>query len=223
MKNIFVSLLVLLILCSCDRESIKISGKISGIDNANIELSLKTKGGDEKVLLDEIKTEAGTFDAYLENEKPPFKLTVIIDSLRQVDFWVFKYGKFNFELDANELDIKINDSFENSELKRVNKTYDNMYLKPLKEQIDWVAKYNELEHNEADQEKLERYKKQIKKAYKLRRKSILKTVRKAPQNPIAMALFFDEFENLTSWQKKECLKLVQKYYSDAGVSWQLKH
>ena len=212
---------------SCNRESIRISGELKGFEDSKVDLRFETKAGFDKLIAADLKVEDGEFEVYIENEKPPFKLTVVIDSLRQIDFWVFKYGKLCFELDASNLsEVKIHDCFENTELARVNKTYNKMYLKPLRKEIDWVTSFESVEHenvDEADEAKLERYKAQIKNAYRLRKKSILKTIRKAPQNPISMALFFDGFESLTKWQKKECLKLAQKYYSDTGMNWQLKH
>jgi hypothetical protein len=225
MRNVLIVILFSLLLSACNKESVRITGKLRGIENAKAELRLRTIAGKEKNILSDINIEDEEFDAFLENIKPPFKMTFVIDNAKEYNIWVFCYGKFSFELNSLNV-VRINDSFENDELIRVNETYDKMYLKPLKEQIDWVANYESAEHdviNEADEEKLERYKIQIKKAYRLRKKSILKTVRKAPQNPIAMALFYDEFKSLTKWQKEECFKLSQKYYSDTGMNWQLKH
>ncbi len=225
MKNCIIILIIALGLISCNSETITIVGDVNGFMNSEIKLLLKSKNGNLKVLKSDIEIANGKFKTIIKDDKPPFKITMLIDDKKGIDFWIFKYGNFDFELnDADELII--NNSFENNELKRVNETYNKMYLKPLKEQMDWVANYASTEHeetNEADEEMLERYKSLVKKAYHLRKKSILKTIRKAPQNPISMSLFFDEYETLTKWQRKECLKLAQKYYSDTGMNWQLKH
>lgn len=226
-KYYFIVLALFILITSCNREVVVIKGKLIGYNNSSVRLKLNTKAGYDKAIASNLKIEDELIEAYIENEKPPFKLTLVIDNEQEVDFWIFKYGKFNLELSADNLDdFKINDSFENSELARVKDTYSKMYLKPIRKQMDWVVRYESEEHenvDEADEAKLERYKVQIKKAYSLKKKSILKTIRKAPQNPISMALFFDEFERLTKWQKKECCKLAQKYYSDTGMNWQLKH
>ncbi len=227
MKKIYFIISLIFMLSSCNKEVVIVNGKLKGYKASMVELKLKTITGDEKVISTNIEVDEEKFHVDLSDIKPPYKLTFVLSDKKDVSYWVFRYGKFNFELNTENIaDFKIYDSFENDELIRVNETYNKMYLKPLKEQIDWVANYESAEHdviNEADEEKLERYKIQIKKAYRLRKKSILKTVRKAPQNPIAMALFFDEFKSLTKWQKEECFKLSQKYYSDTGMNWQLKH
>ncbi|MDQ2177167.1 hypothetical protein [Marinifilum sp. D714] len=228
MKKRYIAILIIgFIMSSCNKEVVTIDGKLIGYENSSVELKLKTMNDNEKVISTDIKVKEENFSFEINEIKPPYKLTLVLEDKREVNYWVFKYGKFSFNLNSKNLsDLKINDSFENSELARVNETYNKMYLRPLKEQMDWVANYEATEHeaiNEADKAKLKRYKDQVKKAYRLRKKSILKTIRKAPQNPISMALFFDEFETLTSWQKKECLKLAQKYYSDCGINWQLKN
>ena len=79
------------------------------------------------------------------------------------------------------------------------------------------------ELSDEDEDRLYQYRAEIKKAYKHHKKSVLSTFRKNPQNRIAMALLFDEYERLTSWQKEEYLKNAQKYFSDSGLNWQLKN
>lgn len=34
---------------------------------------------------------------------------------------------------------------------------------------------------------------------------------------------YEEFDNLTSWQKEEALKYMAKYFSDTGLNWQMKN
>lgn len=224
MKNFIVLIIVIVSLCSCDKEYVRITGKLNGFESSKVELSLRSKEGIKKVLLTDINVNDGKFIAILNQVKPPLKLTLVIDKEKEVDFWIFKYGTLNFELDSNNMfSLRLDDSSENAELTRVRETYDEMYLDPLRTQIDWVSTYENQELTKLDEDKLEKYKEQIDKAYRLRKKSILKTIRKNPQNPIAMALFYDEFNSLTSWQKEECLKISQKYYSDTEMNWQLRN
>ena len=48
-------------------------------------------------------------------------------------------------------------------------------------------------------------------------------VRKNKQNPVAIALMCQEYERLTTYQKKECLKYLGESFSDTGLNWQMKH
>jgi hypothetical protein len=155
--------------------------------------------------------------------KPPFKMALIIDGEEKYDLWVFRYGSFDFEITENG-NLLVNGSKENTEYDRITKSYQKMYFGPLKEKMEWVKSHEKIEDLNQDEEfTLFDYKKEIKKAYKLRKKSVLSTYRKNPQNRIAMALLFDEYERLTTWQKEECLKTAQKYYSDCGINWQLRN
>jgi hypothetical protein len=38
-----------------------------------------------------------------------------------------------------------------------------------------------------------------------------------------MGVMFDEFDNLTKWQKEEAQKYMSKYFSDTGLNWQMKN
>ena len=176
-------------LFSCNKESIKITGSLKGSNASEVELKLKSRRGNENIILTDLAVEDGEFDAYLENVKPPCKMTLVIDGEKEYDFWIFRYGKFDFEIDENEVLI-VNNSIENSEYDRIQKNYHKMYLVKLQEKEKWVQTH-EIEENltEEDEAKLFEYRKEIKKAYKLRKKSILSTFRKNPQNPIAMAFY----------------------------------
>ncbi len=224
MRNIVVLAIMLLGLVSCNEESVKITGEIKGFEGTEMSLYLKSKAGAKEMVLENVEVDKGEFKIAFDGMKPPLKLTLDMGNDKTVDFWVFKYGKMSVEFDASDLsDLTIKNSFENDELKRINDTYDKMYLTPLKEDIKWIKENQLLDLKEADQEKLAIKEAKVEKAKQLRRKAILSTVRKSPKNPIAMALFFDEFETLTSWQKEECNKTSQKYYSDTKMNWQLKN
>jgi hypothetical protein len=220
------NLLLLVVVCcffSCNKESIRISGKIEGVGDSKIELKLNTKSEKSKTILSDVQLKDGAFDAFIENVKPPFKMTLVVDAEKEYDIWIFRYGKFNFEIDKKELVI-VNNSFENTEYDRILRKYQKAYMDSLADKISWVQTHKSEENLcEEDEGKLFKYRKEIKKAVTLRKKSILSTYRNEPQNPIAMALIFDEFENLTSWQKEECLKNASKYFSDCAVNWQLKN
>jgi hypothetical protein len=218
-----IVILVALFCSSCNKESVQLSGKIAGEGDSKVELRLNSINDKTKTVLADMQLKGEEFSAYLENVKPPFKLTMVLDSVKQYNFWVFRYGKFDIEIDKNG-SVNVNNSMEYSEYDRICKNYSKMYLTKIAEVEKWV-KTKELEENlcDEDKERLFNFRKEIKKAYKLRKKSILSTFRKNPQNRIAMALLFDEYERLTTWQKEECLKNAQKYFSDCGINWQLRN
>ena len=214
---------IVIFLSSCNQESLKLSCQIKGFESSVAELKLKSQSGNELILLSNIEIDKEGFTAYLENVKPPCKISLNIDGDKEYSFWVFRYGKFDFQIDENET-LEVYNSMENTEYDRILKSYEKMYFGPLKEKIEWVKENGQNEELSQDEEfVLFDYKNEIKKAYKLRKKSVLSTFRKNSQNRIAVALLFDEYQRLTSWQKEECLKNAQKYYSDCGINWQLKN
>lgn len=109
----------------------------------------------------------------------------------------------------------------------MNENLNKMYIEPIKEKELEAVKLKELEKleklSDADAIYLSKIKKDIKMAYRLRKKSILKTVRKHAQNPVAVALMCQEYDRLTSHQKKECLKYLNRTFSDTGLNWQMKN
>lgn len=223
LNRIFFVVIATLLLTSCNKEVVSVKGKISGIEDSKVELVLKGINGKEKVLAADLPLNNVEFKVRVEQQKPPFKLTVKINEEKEVDCWVFRYGDFDFEIDEKGT-LKVNNSLENSEFDRISKNYTKMYFAKVDVKEQWVRENEVKESLSAeDEEKLFQFRKDIKKAYKLRKKSVLSTFRQNPQNRIAMALLVDEFEHLTSWQKKECLKTAQKYYSDCGINWQLKN
>ena len=210
-------------LCSCNKESVKLSVQMKGMESSVAELQLKSQNGKEQILQSKIDIDEEGFDTYLDNVKPPCKLTLLVDGKKKCSFWLFRYGKFQVQIDEND-SVEVCDCMENTEYTRIANGYEKMYLAPLKEKIEWVKKHEQTDQLSQDEEFiLFDYRTEIGKAYKLRKKSVLSTFRKNPKNRIAIALMFDEYERLTSWQKEECLKTAQKYYSDCGINWQLRN
>lgn len=223
MRRIYLILSLSLLLFSCKQESIKLSVQMKGMESSVAELKLKSKKGHEQSLQSDIEIDEEGFDAFLENVKPPCKISLIIDGEKEYQFWLFRYGKYDLQIDENE-SVTVYNSMENTEYDRITKNYQKMYFDPVKEKMAWVEKNEQNENLSEDEEYiLADYQKEIRKAYKLNKKSVLSTFRKNPQNRIAIALMFDEYERLTSWQKEECQKTAQKYYSDCGINWQLRN
>ena len=210
-------------LYSCNKESVKLSVQLNRMESSVAELKLISKNGQEQIIQSSIEIEDDGFDTYLDNVKPPCKISMVIDGEKEYQFWLFRYGKYHVQINKND-SVEICDCMENAEYDRIINGYYKMYLAPLEAEIKWVKEKEQHEKLSQDEEfMLFDYKKEISKAYRLRKKSVLSTFRKNPQNRIAIALLFDEYERLTSWQKEECLKTAQKYYSDCGINWQLRN
>lgn len=213
-----------LMLFSCNKEKVYIHGSTIGKDNQLVQLVLKSANGKERLVKSDVELDDNQFETDLEGLKPPFKLTVRLKNDNEIDFWIFRYGSFDVALDSEKDEVKFNKSFENCEYNRIQANYKKMYFLSLEDKIDWIKAHEGRKDLNTDEEfQLYEYQDELKKAIKLRKKSVLSTFRKSPQNRIAMALLFDEYERLTSWQKKECSKSVQKYFSDCGINWQLRN
>jgi hypothetical protein len=197
--------------------------QLKGMESSVAELKLRSQKGKEQSLQSDIEIGKEGFEIRLDNVKPPCKISLVIDGEKEYQFWLFRYGNFHVQINDEE-SVEVYDSMENSEYDRISKGYHRMYLEPLEEKIKWVKETVEKDKLSDDDEViLFSYRNEIDKALKLRKKSVLSTFRKNPQNRIAIALMFDEYERLTSWQKEECLKTAQKYYSDCGINWQLRN
>ena len=225
MKKIILFIIVAINLVSCNKEKIEIKGDFKNETGEYVCFKLKGVSQEEKIVKDSVKVEDQQFSCWINNCKPPFKICLSTQEGKEYFFWIFKYGEIKVSLDENALvPVQVIGDFENKERKRILENYEKMYISPLHEEVRW---YNEIvakeEHSSQEMFELGEIKKKIKKAKKLRKKSILSTFRKNPKHLVAMALVYDEFDHLTSWQQNECMKNAKKYYSDCGIFWQLKH
>lgn len=231
MKNVIILLIVVCGLLSCNKESIKIKGNIKGVSGSNTQLIVKMKSGtsNKEHILDTIDFVQGEFEFYNKGIKPPVKLTFVTADSCEFDVWLGEYGTKTVEgICQPKLECKVLGSFFCDELERVSATYNKMYLEPIKDKITDLQVFNlSIENGEELTENEQKLKCELEKALKtakrLRKKSILKTVRKNPSNAVSMGLMYEEFDNLTSWQKEEALKYMAKYFSDTGLNWQMKN
>jgi hypothetical protein len=216
----YLFIIAIIFLASCKKTSIKIEGEVFGLKSSTLDVVYKGTNG-RVTKLGTAKIDGSYVKFSSDKVKPPVKLSFIGEE--EYSFWLFRYGSVNVEINKGRI-VVVNNSMENSEYDRIRKNYHKMYFNQIAEKEQWVKENETLESlSEEEEEMLFNCRKDIKKAYKLRKKSILSTFRKNPQNRIAMALLFDEYERLTSWQKEECLKTAQKYYSDCGINWQLRN
>ncbi|MDE5423894.1 DUF4369 domain-containing protein [Ancylomarina sp. DW003] len=230
MRNIIISLTLVLGLSSCSTEAIKLKGEFKNFTNSDSYMVVKIKSRTllKEQILDTIDLSDGKFEFYSKAIKPPVKLTFMFPDSAEFEVWVGEYGTKTLEVKNESLfNVKVVGSFFCDELQRMNKNLYKMYIDPIKEKEVEVARLEKLanleELSEEDDMSLYSLKKDIKMAYRLRKKSILKTVRKHAQNPVAVALMCQEYDRLTSHQKKECLKYLNRTFSDTGLNWQMKN
>lgn len=231
MKNIgYLLLLSLFLLSSCDKEVIRLKGYYEDVANTDSYLVVKIQShtGDKEQIIDTVTVRKGEFEFNSRLIKPPVKLTFLSDDSSEFEVWIGEYGTKNLEIKRGaKYEAKIIGSFFCDELQRMNKNLDKMYIEPIKEKELKAADLGMLAENEKLSEEDEIYlaelKKAIKMAYRLRKKSILTTVRKNKQSPVAVALMCQEYERLTSHQKKECLKYLSRTFGDTGLNWQMKN
>lgn len=221
-------MVLMFFMTSCDKEVIKIKGKIDSLGNSQLIFKMDGVSGMDCKIINSITCENGEFNFKLKNIKPPVKFTIYVNDSLESDIWVGEYGVTTIEGKYGSI-FKCNvvGSFFCNELQRMNENLNKMYIEPIKEKELEAIKLKELEKleklSDADAIYLSKIKKDIKMAYRLRKKSILKTVRKHAQNPVAVALMCQEYDRLTSHQKKECLKYLNRTFSDTGLNWQMKN
>lgn len=223
-------LIISVLLISCNKEIIMLKGEFKNLTNLESHIVVKVKSQSQlkEQILDTIELNEGKFEFYSNTIKPPMKLTFMLADSTEFEAWVGEYGTKTLEVKKDSLrDVKVIGSFFCDELQRMNTNLNKMYVQSVEWKEDQVFKLEELAKLEdlSDEDDMRIYalRKDIKKAYLCRKKSILKTVRKAPQNPVAVALMCQEYERLTSRQKQECLKYLSRSFSDTGLNWQMKH
>lgn len=228
-RIISLLLMLLILLTACNKEAIKLEGELKSSSEQFLIVKMKSLSGKKERILDTIDVNNGKFKFKTSIVKPPVKFTFSTADSCEFDFWIGEYGNKLVTINPKgDCKAKVTGSFFNDELNRVQDTYNKMYINPIESKLAFLDKLNKDIDNgitlNPGQEALKlELEQESKKAYRLRKKSILKTIRKAPQNPISMALFYDEFEALTSWQKEEAQKYMTKYFSDTGLNWQFKN
>lgn len=227
MKNIITLLVLIIFISSCDQEVINLKGNLQGTPELESYLIVKMKSmhcSNERIL-DTIDLSNGKFKFYNKSIKPPVKLTFVTEDSCEFDIWVGEYGlKTITGAIHSKIGCEVFGSFFYDELKRMNNNLEQMYLDPVKDKVEEALLLKGIkELSEESKLRLSKLEKDIKSAYTLRKKSILKTARKNSNNSVAIALMCQEFERLTSHQKKECYKYLSKSFGDTGLNWQMKN
>jgi hypothetical protein len=226
-KYLFLAFILGVTLTSCDKESVRINAQIANCTCKECKITVDPIGKTAPKQLGTYQLTDGVFDARIKGVKPPVKLTFhFTDTLCKV--WVGEYGKNEIEGDfEKDIKLRITNTFFNKELSRFNEANDEAYLSKIRDEEKELKKLQELENqesiDEAQKDRLYQLEDKVKKAYRLKKKALLSAVRKDPKNAIAMTVFFDMYSELTSWQKEECLKNAQRYFSDCGINWQLRN
>ena len=220
----------MIFITSCDKEVIRLNGNINGVSDSDSHILVKVKSrtGQKERILDTIQMKKGEFEFYTKAIKPPVKLTFLTEDSCELDIWVGEYGSKTIEAKIHpKVESKVLGSFFCDELIRMNNNLQQMYLEPIKNKEKEARILSEIGErkvlSEENKLRLLKLNKNINSAIRLRKKSILKTARKNSNNPVAIALMCQEFDRLTSHQKKECYKYLSKSFGDTGLNWQMKN
>lgn len=221
-------MVLMFFMTSCDKEVIKIKGEIDGLNDSQLILKMNGASGMDCKIINSITCKNGEFNFKLKNIKPPVKLTLHVNDSLESDIWLGEYGSIIIKGKCeSKFECKVIGSFFCDELQRMNTNLNKMYINPIKEkelEVTHLLKFTvDRKLSSSENFRLAELKKDVKKAYRLRKKSILKTVRKNKQSPVAVALMCQEYARLTSYQKKECLKYLSRSFSDTGLNWQMKN
>lgn len=227
MKRIGYLLLVSIFFISCNRESIKIKGEIEGLADGSLIIKMRTNKKIREKCLDTVQISGSKFKYKSDLIKPPVKLTAWVNDTCEFDIHVGMYGSIQIHGSLQELKrIQI----ENDDLSREYWAYYNRldlaYIQPIRAKIKWINDKNDLsrkgvEPSSEDKLLMEKYHKDILKAFSKRRMSIVKTARKNPTSKVMMAIIQKEYKKLNKRHKAEMKKLFGKRYSDTAMYWQM--
>ncbi len=228
MKKIVFLLLLAGLLAACNPEKLKVEGNIKNAKDGVVLVKMKShnKVGDK--ILDTLKLVSGDFDFYSKEIKPPVKLTFIVNDDEEFDLWLGKYGSYNIKGEQGKLkNIEVDPSLLHTEINKIQKQFYDWYINPVQDKIDWLnsqekeIRRGKVLNSEELLKKME-FEKEVKKAYKIRRMSIVKTVRKNPGSDVALAIVNEEFNNLVPRHQKEMIKLLRRKFGDTALFWQIK-
>ncbi len=226
-KFAYLFVICLMVFACGNRESLTIKGNVTGNEDGTILLILKTNRPAVAKVLSKIEVKKGKFTFHTDSIKPPVCLTLMMNDSTNVDVFISKYGKFEVNIDLNknpEITVKGDDMQKeyNAYLGRLDKAY----LTPIKGKMNWIREKLSLSGENAkltekEEETFEAYEHDIERAYSHRRLSLIKTVRANPDSPVAMAVFFLEYNNMNKRHKAEMKSIYRKKYSDTTLYWQI--
>ena len=215
-------------LAGCNKEKIIVEGKFTNLDEETFDVKMISVTGKTEKSFGKVKVEGGEIILKVENISPPVKFTFTGDSVKTFHIWVDQFGKTAFEASCNEkIKILWVDNFMSKELKKIKLSYHEKYIVNVEDYFPMIVTLQKKldNHSITDEELrlLDKIEPKVKKAKKLYKKNVLATFRASPLNPIALALMFDEWEQMTSWQKDEVKKAAFKSCPGSGLYWQLSH
>lgn len=212
---------------ACNPEKIKIEGHIKNAKDGVVLVKMKSHNKFGERILDTLILESGDFDFYSKAIKPPVKLTFIVEDKEEFDVWLGNYGSFHIVGEQGKLkNVRVNPSSLHTEINRIHEQFYDWYIKPVQDKIDWLnaiekeRQGGKVLNNEETVQKI-KFEVDVNKARKLRRLSIVKTVRKNPSSEVALALVNEEYNSLFPRHQKEMIKLLKRKFSDTALFWQL--
>ncbi len=229
MRKIIILVFVCCAFLACDKEVVVVKGKFDGVCGNELVVKMKGLSGKHEKILDTVSCKNGEFEFKIKMIKPPLNLLLCLNDSVYTNLWIGNFGSKSVSWNGTfNSECKVEGSFFADEINRIQDVYNKMYLNPISSKIETLSNLNKRvgmgEVLTSGEEQIKFViENEIKKANGLRKKSILKTVRKNPNNPVSMALLAEEFDKLTTWQKKEAKKYMSKYFSDTGLNWQIKN
>ena len=212
----------------CNPEIIKIKSNIKNSQDGIVLVKMKLHKKIGERILDTLTLVSGDFDFYSEAIKPPVKLTFVVNDEEEFDVWLGNYGTFHIEGESGKLsNVQVQGSHLHDEFKRIHTQFYDTYLEPVQDKIDWLNSLNEKYKGgkplkQDDSFKKVMFEKDVKKARKYRRLSIIKTMRRNPHSEVALALLNDEFDSLIPRHQKEMINLFKGKFGNTAMFWQLR-
>lgn len=156
MKNIIIIFLIFLTSCSSERENLIIEGKITGIKNSNIYLSLV----EQQEIIDSAKVINGKFNLQtFINE--PLEMSLILDDKNSENKFnfiteptdiLFTSSKDKFEYNGKIINSKLYTNFKNLE-NQINR-FDEKDLEMLAEQIEVSIMGNQKKYDSINKQRI---------------------------------------------------------------------
>lgn len=228
MKNSVLILMLVGLFVACNPEKLKINGNIKNAIDGTVLVKMKSHKKTGERIIDTLSLVSGDFVFYTEEIKPPVKLTFVVNDDEEFDVWLGNYGRSHIKGEQGKLkNIEIVPSLFHDEVKKNQKKFYDWYIKPVQDKIDWLNSLEKEIHygkviSIEEQHKKKGFEYDVKKARKLRRKSIVNTVRNNPYSNVALALVNEEFESLVPRHQKEMIKLLKGKFGNTALFWQMR-
>lgn len=226
MKRIVFIIITSIVFISCGN-NIKVTGKIKKIKDGYVYVCLDSKSGARKVI-DSVEMVSGLFNYSISDIQPPAKVIFDINHKDEFGVWCLK-NKVMVEGEFGNLSASnIRGSILHNSVSDTRQRFNDMYIKPLRKMINWLDR---IESKAKRGKKLSKstikrqkeYKRLLERAYERRALSVVNTIKDCPSSEIALALLFDEYENISESDRKLLISMLEKKFFASTALWQIKN